>query len=132
MAEDPRLYNPEGVPVEHRGGRPKGSKGKYGKDIRSMILQAMQDVGDPAAAGQGGALGYLTWLARQYPDHFAGLIKASMPKEINFSLEADTARMLTRMLSNPDEREAKLLELRQRVAIEAEAQRVDDQDETDT
>src|ERR1039458_8222413 len=67
-------------PGERRGGRQKGTPNKLSRDVREMILGALEDAG-----GQE----YLVRQARENPTAFMGLLKGIVPKEVGADVKAD-------------------------------------------
>jgi hypothetical protein len=59
-----------------RGGRPKGSPNVLGKDVRAMILEALDDVGGPR---------YLSRQAVENPVAFMGLLGKILPTTVQNS-----------------------------------------------
>lgn len=120
---------PEGhvAELKPKRGRPPGSMNAIPGQLREIIVEAMARTGDPMQDGEGDALGYMCWIARAYPEHFVGLVKAIIPKQIDLSLTRDTSELLRRMLENRELREKSLDKVRRMHAvntIEAEHEKV--------
>lgn len=125
MAEKPLNFDSNGVP-ERPSGRVKGQSPRYGRNLRDLIFTAMDETGwrtidkktGAVVTKEEGALGYLKWAAVTYPEKFLDLVKASMPKDINFSLEHDSSALLATYLRNPEERREKIVSLARRFELE--------------
>ena len=69
------------------GGRRKGSRNKFGGDMREAIVAAIQatgfiekdDKGNPIATGRGGCQGFIQWLALYEPKTAAALFARVLP-----------------------------------------------------
>jgi hypothetical protein len=85
----PEVYAP-GLPQEGRGfqkghprygGRRKGSRNRFGGDLRQEVVAAIQetgfivkdDKGNPVGTGDGGCKGFVKWLALHEPKTAAAL-----------------------------------------------------------
>lgn len=74
-------------------GRPKGSQNTLGLNLRQIILEAGENVGNVGIDkdgnrinGEGGMLGYIEWLARNEPRAYGVLLRANMPAEIRATM----------------------------------------------
>jgi len=75
------MANPEGTMKPGRvktGGRPKGVTNKVNKELKDMILGALNDVGGQA---------YLARQAEQNPGPFMTLVGKILPKEIKADVD---------------------------------------------
>ena len=82
-------------------GRPKGSLNMLGLNLRQIIMEAGENVGNVGIDkdgnrinGEGGMLGYVEWLARNEPRTYGVLLRANVPAEIRATMTLK--RMLTR------------------------------------
>jgi hypothetical protein len=77
------------------GGRRKGSRNKFGGDLREEIVAAIRetgfiekdDKGNPIATGEGGCKGFIKWLALHEPKTAAALFARVLPYFINLAGE---------------------------------------------
>jgi hypothetical protein len=79
--------------------------------IRDDILESYERLG---------GVDYLERLGREEPSIYARLLQACIPKEVNLGIQQDTSRLLERLRGDPELREAKLQELRSRLASSAQ------------
>ena len=85
-----REYNaPNGYFAKGNPGRPKGVATKALNDIRKLILEAADEVGEDGA-GKDGAKGYLKMLATEHPPVFAQLLVKTMPNRMEAVVESNT------------------------------------------
>src|SRR6202162_766328 len=88
---DIEVYAP-GLPQQGRGfqkghprygGRRKGTRNKFGRDLRQEVVAAIQetgfiekdDKGNPIATGEGGCKGFIKWLALHEPKGHLGELR---------------------------------------------------------
>ena len=77
------------------GGRRKGSRNRFGGDLREEIVAAIQetgfiqknDKGEPVGTGEGGCKGFVKWLALHEPKTAAALFARVLPYFINLAGE---------------------------------------------
>jgi hypothetical protein len=74
------------------GGRQKGSKNRFGGDLREAVVAGIQAVGfievvdgKPTATGKRGCQGFIEWLALNEPKTAAALFARVLPYFINVS-----------------------------------------------
>src|SRR5580658_2269596 len=75
------------------GGRKKGSRNRFGGDLREQVVAAIQetgfvgkdDQGNPIGTGEGGCKGFIKWLALYEPKTAAALFARVLPYFINVS-----------------------------------------------
>jgi hypothetical protein len=88
-------------PPKSKRGRPKGSVNTLGLNLRQIIMEAGENVGNVGIDkdgnrinGEGGMLGYMEWLARNEPRTYGVLLRANIPAEIRATMTLKP--MLTR------------------------------------
>jgi hypothetical protein len=64
-------------PGERRGGRKKGVPNKFTASLRDAIMQALDRAG-----GRGGAVAYLSNLAKERPEIFCALLAKLLPVDL--------------------------------------------------
>jgi hypothetical protein len=77
------------------GGRKRGSRNRFGGDLREQVVAAIQetgfvgkdDQGNPIGTGEGGCKGFIKWLALYEPKTAAALFARVLPYFINVSGE---------------------------------------------
>lgn len=84
------------------GGRAKGVPNKVNADLKSMILEALSDVGGKK---------YLVEQAAENPTAFLTLVGKVLPKEVHIDLNARIAAM------SPEEKLAEALRMAQELGV---------------
>jgi hypothetical protein len=86
-------FSSDNQPPKSKRGRPKGSLNTLGLNLRQIIIQAGENVGNVGKDkdgnrinGDGGMLGYVEWLARNEPKSYAVLLRGVMPAEIRATM----------------------------------------------
>jgi hypothetical protein len=77
------------------GGRQKGSRNRFGGDLREAVVAGIQAVGfiekdkkgRPKPTGRGGVQGFIEWLALHEPKTAAALFARVLPYFINVGME---------------------------------------------
>jgi len=74
-------FSKENQPPRAKVGRPKGAQNKVTRELRDLILEAVDRVGSDGR-GKDGRLGYLMSLATDVPSSYAVLLRAILPVDV--------------------------------------------------
>lgn len=70
-------------------GRKRGSTNKTTGILREAVLLAAEQTGDPDKRGGDGLVGYLRYVAREYPPAFVSLLARVLPLQVRVDTKAE-------------------------------------------
>jgi hypothetical protein len=70
-------------------GRKVGSINKTTGMLKEAVLMAAQQTGDPGMRGHDGLVGYLRFVAREYPPAFVSLLARVLPQQVLVNAHAE-------------------------------------------